>query len=593
MKKSTSRRALVLSILSLVMCAAMLLGTTYAWFTDTVVSANNIIKSGTLNVELYYQVEGQTDWTKVTDTTNVFKDGALWEPGYTEVVKLKIVNEGNLALKYQLGVNVASETGSVNVYGDDFLLSNYIKYGVVDGAQSYTRDEAIGAVDATATSLNEAFGSDYAALLPTEEAVVTMVVYMPTDVDNVANHDIDADAPVINLGINLFATQYTYEFDSFDDQYDAAAGTPFVGGAGTEQDPYLVKDPAQLMSISDYADEYKYYKIADGVDTVDLTGIGGIVLNGSFDGNGAEFTNLSTALFKVVGKTGVPQDIKISNMDVTTNTTDGSALVKNIYNSGVTTFENVQIHGYIEGRYNMGSFYNYGTANSSLSEGSDYTVKFINAKSDATLVCTTGNAIGGMLGHGFQGSGYTLYIEMDADSGYTGEMYTTGTATCYKVLALCSANTFVLNGETVSRTADTYPSTRLTVSAPTAGADGYYVAPVAGVARYEVFVNSQLTAYDANDVKIANKAGMTWNLGQTTMTADFDGKVLDLVTSVVIVNDVNYALGYEINEGVLTIYSARSDNYASGWVTLQVNQYDANDQLLATGNLVIHTIPEL
>ena len=222
-KTQSTKRALILSMLSLLLCFSMLIGTTYAWFTDAVVSANNIIKSGTLDVELYYQVEGQTDWTKVTDTTNVFKDGALWEPGYTEVVKLKVVNEGDLALKYQLGVNVATETGSVNVYGNDFKLSDYIKYGVVEGAQSYTRDEAIGAVNASAASLSTAFGSEAVSLLPAEEAVVTMVVYMPTDVDNVANHAVDADAPVINLGINLFATQYTYEFDSFDDQYDAAA----------------------------------------------------------------------------------------------------------------------------------------------------------------------------------------------------------------------------------------------------------------------------------------------------------------------------------------------------------------------------------
>jgi predicted ribosomally synthesized peptide with SipW-like signal peptide len=111
----------------------MLIGTTFAWFTDSVTSANNIIKSGNLDVELYYQAEGQTDWTKVTENTNVFKEDTLWEPGHTEVVKLKVVNEGSLALKYNLGVNVASEVGSVNVKGEAFKLSDYIKFGIVDG----------------------------------------------------------------------------------------------------------------------------------------------------------------------------------------------------------------------------------------------------------------------------------------------------------------------------------------------------------------------------------------------------------------------------------------------------------------------------
>ena len=90
-------------------------GGTIAWFTDEVTSANNVITSGNLDVEMYYQVEGQSDWTKVTSETNVFMENALWEPGHTEVVKLKIVNEGSLALKYNLGVNIVSETASVKI----------------------------------------------------------------------------------------------------------------------------------------------------------------------------------------------------------------------------------------------------------------------------------------------------------------------------------------------------------------------------------------------------------------------------------------------------------------------------------------------
>ena len=153
MKAKTTRRALFMSFMSLLLCFSMLIGTTYAWFTDSVTSANNIIKSGNLDVELYYQVEGQSDWTKVTADTNVFMENALWEPGHTEVVKLKVVNEGSLALKYTLGVNIASETGSVNVAGQNFLLSDYIKFGIVDGAQTYTREQAVAAVDNTAKTL--------------------------------------------------------------------------------------------------------------------------------------------------------------------------------------------------------------------------------------------------------------------------------------------------------------------------------------------------------------------------------------------------------------------------------------------------------
>lgn len=219
--KST-KKALIASILSLCMCFSMLLGTTFAWFTDSVTSNNNIITAGNLDVELYYQVEGQTDWTKVTETSNIFIEGALWEPGHTEVVKLKVVNEGTLAFQYQLGVNIAGETGATNKDGDKFMLSDYIKFDVVEGEQTYnTRDEAVAAVDKTATKLNKGFSSEVTKLEAGKETVVTMVVYMPANVGNEANHN--GVAPTIKLGLNVFATQVTGEGDSFGSDYDADA----------------------------------------------------------------------------------------------------------------------------------------------------------------------------------------------------------------------------------------------------------------------------------------------------------------------------------------------------------------------------------
>ena len=63
----------------------------------------------------------------------MFDESALWEPGYVEYVVLKISNAGNLAPKYQLGINIAGEKESTNVYGDTFKLSDYIRFAVIDG----------------------------------------------------------------------------------------------------------------------------------------------------------------------------------------------------------------------------------------------------------------------------------------------------------------------------------------------------------------------------------------------------------------------------------------------------------------------------
>ena len=253
-KKYSTKKALVASLLSLVLCFSMLIGTTFAWFTDSVTSANNIIKSGNLDIELYYQLEGETTWTKVTETTNVFKEDTLWEPGHTEVVKLKVVNEGSLALKYNLGVNVASEVGSVNMAGENFLLSEFIKFAVIDGANTYTRDEAIAAAEAEgATALKTAYNSGTTQLLATEEDYVTMVVYMPTTVGNEANPAKGAATPTINLGLNLFATQTAYEEDSFDNQYDTDAIT-------------IVTNAAEAQAALDNATAGTIIKLAPGVN---------------------------------------------------------------------------------------------------------------------------------------------------------------------------------------------------------------------------------------------------------------------------------------------------------------------------------------
>ncbi len=228
-KSYSTKRSLITSVIALMLCFSMLLGTTFAWFTDSVTSANNIIKSGNLDIELRYKNDEVADWTEVKDDTNVFKKETLWEPGHVEVVKLKITNAGTLALKYQLGVNVVNEVTSINVNNGTLQLSEHIKYGILEGDLNLSRSEAIAAVEATAKALKEPYTSEDIDLLPKTdtnsdfEDIVTLVVYMPETVGNEANYKLGEAVPTIDLGINLFATQYASEADSFDEKYDEKA----------------------------------------------------------------------------------------------------------------------------------------------------------------------------------------------------------------------------------------------------------------------------------------------------------------------------------------------------------------------------------
>ena len=346
----TTKGALLSSVVALLVCFTMLLGTTFAWFTDSVTSSNNIIQSGNLDVELYYQAEGKTDWTKVNANTNVFMENALWEPGHTEVVKLKVVNEGSLALKYNLGVNVASETGSVNVEGKDFLLSDYIKYGIVDGAQTYTREQAVTAVEATATKLNQAYNSGTTALeakndTNSDEKVVTMVVYMPQEVGNEANFAKDAAVPTINLGLNLFATQYTAENDSFGDNCDEYAGLPWDGES--KEDPKAdengvihVTNAAELVAMMDTTGNSIYSGKTIVLDAdinlggKTVKGIGGDDnFAGVFDGQGHTISNFTVdasnrsyyaGLFNQVSHGGTVKNLTVKGATIIGNSMVGA-----------------------------------------------------------------------------------------------------------------------------------------------------------------------------------------------------------------------------------------------------------------------------
>ena len=225
--KST-KRALISSTLAILMCVAMLIGTTFAWFTDTASTAVNKIQAGNLDIELAYKNSTTGGEFKETNKeTLVFDKDALWEPGHVEYAVLRVSNAGSLALKYRLGINIASETGSTNVYNNAFKLSDHIRFAVLDGdrtGNSVDRDALVAA--ATDSKLIKEGYTAEDNMTAGANKVVTLVVWMPTTVGNEANHKKDATAPSIDLGISVVATQNTVESDSFNDQYDKDATYP-------------------------------------------------------------------------------------------------------------------------------------------------------------------------------------------------------------------------------------------------------------------------------------------------------------------------------------------------------------------------------
>ena len=189
-----TKHALLASILSVVLCCAMLIGSTFAWFTDSASTAVNKIQAGTLDVALemkdasgsWVTAEGQTlNWKKAAGAPA--GEAVLWEPGCTyELPELRVRNNGSLALKYKLVV-----TGIV---GDAKLLE---------------------AIDFTYGD-----GIDLNAEVPLAPKASTESIVIKGHMKEISGNEYQG-LSIDGIGITVVAKQDTVEYDSFNNRYDA------------------------------------------------------------------------------------------------------------------------------------------------------------------------------------------------------------------------------------------------------------------------------------------------------------------------------------------------------------------------------------
>ena len=199
-RKST-KRALLGSVMAMVLCLAMLVGATFAWFTDTASTGVNKIQAGNLDVVLEMQnadgkwvsAEGKTlDFVKAADAKG---EAILWEPGCTYTLpELRVVNNGNLALKYKVAITGINGSAKLN---------EAIEWTIGDVAMGTEQHLAAGESNAFTIKghMKESAGNEY------------------------MNESIDG------IAITVVATQDTVESDSFDKDYDAGAEYPVVAVA--------------------------------------------------------------------------------------------------------------------------------------------------------------------------------------------------------------------------------------------------------------------------------------------------------------------------------------------------------------------------
>ena len=267
----TTKRTLLTSAVSLVLCICMLLGTTFAWFTDAVTSSGNIIASGKLDAEMYWSdklLAADSDEWNNADGTSVFNYNN-WEPGYTEVRYVKVSNAGTLNFRWKL---------SIEAEGNVTDLSDVIKVYYVNPVTAELTKEGLKSLTPAGTLtdvLENNTGLDGRQLTPDSSVILAIAFHMDELADNKYQNKSLCDA---GFSLKLLATQDIGESDSFGDDYDGNAFADIFAGfqGGSAAAAVTTNDEgtttsAVSMSGGDVSAEVPAgVKVADGVKSLEL-----------------------------------------------------------------------------------------------------------------------------------------------------------------------------------------------------------------------------------------------------------------------------------------------------------------------------------
>lgn len=213
--KKWTKVALAVSAVLFVIWWALGTGATLAWFSDTD-TVRNEFQVGLLKLDVSYKNDIVTEYTPLQGTTEAFNDEALYEPGYTQVVYLKIENKGNMPFDYKAAVTVKKVTEGKNAWGEDIYLPDYLRYGIVFGETEAQVQQLLADRLAAREHAPYEWGrldtwsedSPYSFDVGDDPHYAALIVYMPEEVDNAANYR-GFTEPKVELGITVFAQQVT------------------------------------------------------------------------------------------------------------------------------------------------------------------------------------------------------------------------------------------------------------------------------------------------------------------------------------------------------------------------------------------------
>ena len=214
-KKNFTKRALLSSVLAMFLCFAMLVGTTFAWFTDSVTSEGNIIQTGTLKVAMSWangtEDPASANWTDASAGPIFNYD--LWEPGYADVKHVQIENKGTLGLKYIIKIVANGEVTDLADVIDVYYMDPAAQ--VTDRA-ALTADKKLGTLTEVLAGVETSAAGELAV---GEKHTITLALKMQEE----AGNEYQDKSIGTTFSVVLLATQLSAENDAFGPDYDKDA----------------------------------------------------------------------------------------------------------------------------------------------------------------------------------------------------------------------------------------------------------------------------------------------------------------------------------------------------------------------------------
>ena len=207
-KKPFKKIALGLSLAAILVWAILGTGTSLAWFTHTDADVINVFHLADFDLTVSHRLDDGT-WEELDGQTKVFSDEALYEPGYVQVVFLKVENTGDRPFLFKTAVSVTDYTIATNAFGQPFNLQDYLLFGLTAADTEAGMDAAVATRDQAVALANlrlNRYSTENAQLDPGGEAYLALIVRMPEEIGNVANYRGDV-IPRVELGVIVEATQ--------------------------------------------------------------------------------------------------------------------------------------------------------------------------------------------------------------------------------------------------------------------------------------------------------------------------------------------------------------------------------------------------